>query len=264
MLSARSATRAEAPLELVERDAQGTVDAEDLTHSPLGSHAVSPAPVLLVHGFATSADRTWGDNGWLDLLRDVGREPIAVDLLGHGHADKPHDPAAYEQLEALVAAQLPDEPVDAIGFSLGARVLLTIAADHPDRFHRLVLTGVGANLFRDDPRDLISQAIRGEGDTDNPVAQYFAGLARQPGNDPEALLACMQSPRPRLDDGRLAKVTCPVLVVIGDRDFAGPGEPLVEALPDATLRTLPGVDHFATPKDFRTIDAALNFIGVSI
>jgi pimeloyl-ACP methyl ester carboxylesterase len=225
---------------------------------------VSPSPVLLVHGFATSADRTWGDNGWIDLLTDVGREVIAVDLLGHGAADKPHDPAAYEQLEALVAAQLPDEPVDAIGFSLGARTILTIAADQPERFHRIVATGVGANLFRTEPSDLIAKAIRGEGDNDNPVSQYFAGLARQPGNDPEALIACMSCPRPRLDDGRLAKVTCPVLVVIGDKDFAGPGEPLVEALPDAQLRTLSGLDHFATPKDFRVLDAALEFIGASI
>jgi pimeloyl-ACP methyl ester carboxylesterase len=225
---------------------------------------VSEPPVVLVHGFATSADRTWRDNGWIDLLTDVGREVIAIDLLGHGAADKPHDPAAYEQLEALVVAQLPDEPVDAIGFSMGARVLLTIAADQPDRFHRIVTTGVGANLFRDEPRDVITNAIRGEGDTDNPVAQYFAGLARQPGNDPEALLACMQAPRPRLDDGRLAKVTCPVLVIIGDRDFAGPGDPLVDALPDAKLLSLPGVDHFVTPKDFRTMDAALAFVGATI
>jgi len=221
-------------------------------------------PVLLVHGFATSADRTWRDNGWIDLLGDVGRDVIAVDLLGHGHADKPHDPEAYEQLESLVAAQLPDEPVDAIGFSLGARTILTIAADQPERFHRIVATGVGANLFRDDPRDLIAKAIRGEGDMENPASQYFAGLARLPGNDPDALIACMSSPRPRLDDGRLAKITSPVLVVIGGKDFAGPGDPLVDALPDARLLTLPGLDHFATPKDFRVIDAALEFIGATM
>jgi len=224
---------------------------------------VSEPPVVLVHGFATSAARTWGDNGWIDLLKDVGRTVIAIDLLGHGEADKPHDPAAYEQLEALVTAQLPDEPVDAIGFSLGARVLLTIAADQPERFNRIVATGVGANLFRDDPRNLITDAIRGEGDTENPAAQYFAGLARQPGNDPEALIACMQSARPKLDDGRLAKITCPVLVIIGDRDFAGPGDPLVDALPNGELLALSGLDHFATPKDFRTLDGALGFIGAS-
>ena len=97
----------------------------------------------------------------------------------------------------------------------------------------------------------------------SPVAQYFAGLARQPGNDREALLAYMRSARPRLDDGRLAKVSCPVLVVLGDRDFAGPADPLVDALPNAKLVTLRGVDHYATPKDFGFIDAALNFLGAS-
>jgi hypothetical protein len=51
-----------------------------------------------------------------------------------------------------------------------------------------------------------------------------------------------------------------VLVVIGDKDFAGPGKPLADGLPDATLRTLRNVDHFATPKDFGCIDAALSFI----
>ena len=58
-----------------------------------------------------------------------------------------------------------------------------------------------------------------------------------------------------LDDGEP-----PVLVCLGDRDFAGPPEPLVEALPDARLKVLRGVDHFATPKDFGFIDAALSFL----
>ena len=51
-----------------------------------------------------------------------------------------------------------------------------------------------------------------------------------------------------------------MLVVLGDRDFAGPADPLVEALPDATFRPLRGVDHFATPKDFGFLDAALGFL----
>ena len=158
-------------------------------------------PVVLVHGFATSSARTWGDNGWLDLLGDVGRHPVPIDLLGHGTADKPHDPAAYEALEALVEAQLPEGAVDAIGFSLGARVLLTLACDHPDRFSRLVLTGVGANLLRTEGSDLILRAIEGEGDPTNPVVQYFAGLAQHPDVDRAALAACLRSPRPAAHPG---------------------------------------------------------------
>lgn len=217
-------------------------------------------PVLLVHGFATSAARTWGDNGWIDLLGDVGRTVIAPDLLGHGDAAKPHDPAAYRELEAGVAAHLPDRPVDAVGFSLGARVVLTLAAEDPGRFARVVVAGVGASLFRHEGSDVIARAIEGDADPANPVALYFAGLAAQPGVDRQALAACIRSPRPPIDPAVLGRVTCPVLVVLGDQDFAGPAEPLVEALPDATFRPLRGVDHFATPKDFGFLDAALGFL----
>lgn len=223
-----------------------------------------PAPVVLVHGFATSSARTWGDNGWLDLLADAGREVIPIDLLGHGEADKPRDPAAYADLEGYVLDRLPEGPVDGIGFSLGARVLLTLASDHPERFGRLVLTGVGANLLRTEGSDLIVRALEGHGDPANPVVQYFVGLAEQPGVDREALVACLRSPRPALTPERLARVQLPVRVVIGDQDFAGPGEPLAEALPQAELVTLRNVDHFATPKDFGTIDAALDFLGAGL
>ena len=54
--------------------------------------------------------------------------------------------------------------------------------------------------------------------------------------------------------------------VLGDArswDFAGPGEPLADALPNAELVTLRNVDHFATPKDFGCIDAALDFLGAA-
>jgi len=223
-----------------------------------------PAPVALVHGFATSSARTWGDNGWLDLLADAGREVVPIDLLGHGEADKPHDPAAYADLEGYVLDRLPERQVDGIGFSLGSRVLLTLATDHPERFGRLVLTGAGANLLRTEGSDLVVRALEGDGDPTNPVVQYFVGLAEQPGVDREALVACLRAPRPALTPERLARADVPIRVVIGDQDFAGPGEPLVEALPQAELVTLRNVDHFATPKDFGAIDAALDFLGAGL
>jgi pimeloyl-ACP methyl ester carboxylesterase len=221
-------------------------------------------PVLLVHGFATSAARTWGENGWLDLLADAGREVIAPDLLGHGTAAKPHDAEAYDRLEDGVRSVLPDRRVDAIGFSLGARVILTLAAAEPERFSRIVVAGVGANLFATEGGSVIADAVAGRGDPTSPVVQYFAGLATHPEADREALAACISRPRPPLDAEVLANVTCPVLVVLGTEDFAGPADPLVDALPDATFRPLRGVDHFATPKDFGFIDAALDFLGAGL
>lgn len=221
--------------------------------------ATQPA-VVLVHGFGTSAARTWGDNGWLDLVGDMGRAVIAPDLLGHGSSPKPHEPEAYAQLVPLVAEQLPAEPVDAIGFSLGGRVLLQLAIDDPSRFRRLVVAGVGANLLRSGDSTLVVDALRGRGDLTNPVARYFAGLADDPESDPLALAALLEHHEGPFTPDQLAKVTCATLVVLGDRDFAGPPEPLVDALPEARLVVLPRTDHFATPKDFRFLDAAFDFI----
>lgn len=218
-------------------------------------------PVLLLHGFATSAARTWGENGWLDVLAESGRTVLAPDLLGHGTAAKPHDPAAYAGLREQVADGLPgDDPVDAIGFSLGARTLLELAVERPARFRRLVVSGVGANLFRPDGSGAIAQALRGEGDPANPVARYFTGLAAHPDADPLALAALMEAGNTPLTAEALATVTCPTLVVLGENDFAGPADPLVAALSDSYVMILPRTDHFATPKSLPFIEAAVAFL----
>jgi pimeloyl-ACP methyl ester carboxylesterase len=223
-------------------------------------------PVVLVHGLATSSARTWGDNGWLDLLADAGRDAHPLDLMGHGSAPRPTDPAAYERLEEDLLERFPDGPVDAIGFSLGARTLLTIATDHPERFHSLVLAGVGANLFRPAGQvGSLADVFDGTVDPEDPTQRYFSALADAPDQDREALAALVRRPSTvELTDERLARVTCPVLVVLGDQDFAGPGDELVEKLPDARLVVLRNVDHFATPKEFGFIDAALDFLGAGL
>ena len=217
-------------------------------------------PVVLLHGFATSTARTWWESGWLDLLNDAGRQTVPIDILGHGKAEKPHDPADYADLEGYVAERLPDGPVDAVGFSLGARLLLGLAIAQPDRFRRIVTLGVGRNLFERSGSDVVANAIKAGDDPENPAAAYFARLADHPENDREALIACLQAPMRLLTADDLSRVKAAVLVVIGERDFCGPADPLVDALPDSKLVVLPRTDHFSTPKDFIAMDAALNFL----
>jgi pimeloyl-ACP methyl ester carboxylesterase len=116
-------------------------------------------PVVLVHGMASSFDLNWRRTGLADLLADAGREVLAVDLLGHGAAPAPRQPEAYADLTARVVEVLPDEPVDAVGFSLGAHVLLETARNDPGRFGRLVLAGVGDTLLGPQDREPLARAL---------------------------------------------------------------------------------------------------------
>ena len=93
---------------------------------------------ILCSSFTASPAR-WPEpgsrRGIIDLLNDAGREVIAWDLPGHGSAEKHHDPAGYADMEAKLverlAAESGDQPVDGVGFSMGARTVLAMAAMAP-------------------------------------------------------------------------------------------------------------------------------------
>lgn len=222
---------------------------------------MTPNPVLLVHGFASSFHLNWQESGLSYLLEDAGREVIGVDLLGHGDAPKPHDPAEYADLGARVVDVLPPSgQVDAVGFSMGARTLIEVASAHPERFGKLVFAGVGDNLFADGDREPIAHAIETGDGGPGGVAALFVSFAAGSGNDPKALAACMRRNEPPITEEQLARITSPALVILGDKDFVGSGERLANALPNAQLKVLRNVEHFATPKDYGFIDATLAFL----
>jgi pimeloyl-ACP methyl ester carboxylesterase len=221
-------------------------------------------PVMLVHGWGGSFQQTWAATPLVPLLEDAGRTVIGVDLLGHGTAPKPHDPAAYADMTERIVEALPVGPIDAVGFSLGAMTLLRTALKHPTAFRRLVLAGIGENVFRqdDDRAKRVVAAVRGEGAEDDVMANLFVQYANSPGNDTKALAAVMEREHPPLVPDQLASITCPVLIILGDKDFAGPGEPLADALAMSKLVMLRNTDHFATPEKFSFIDAVLDFLAV--
>lgn len=225
--------------------------------------SVPATPVMLIHGWGGSFVETWDRPGIGALLCDAGREVIGVDLLGHGTAPKPHDPAAYSDLGARIVEALPNTPVDAVGFSLGALTLLRVAMAYPTRFRRLVLAGVGDNVFKrdDEGTERIVSALEGANPGDDNLARLFVQYADQPGQDRVALAAVMRRPAgtPITSEG-LATLTMPVLVAVGDRDFVGDGSALANSLPLGRLVTLARTDHFATPSSFAFIDAMLDFL----
>ena len=225
-------------------------------------------PVVLVHGWGGSFESTWLRSGFTALLEDAGLHVTGVDLLGHGTAPKPHDPEAYADLTERVVAALPEQPVDAIGFSLGAMTLLRLAIAQPHRFNRIVLAGIGQNIFERDESGtqaivdgLESVAVGGDPAMLDNTVRLFTQYASQPGNDIAALTAVMKRPPSNeINANGCATVSCPVLVVVGDKDFAHPGDELAAAFPNGRCQTLRNVDHFATTESFGFFDAALEFL----
>src|SRR5437899_4287521 len=52
-------------------------------------------PIVLVHGFASTAHVNWVYPEWVATLVKAGRRVIALDNRGHGASSKLYDPAAY-------------------------------------------------------------------------------------------------------------------------------------------------------------------------
>jgi pimeloyl-ACP methyl ester carboxylesterase len=222
----------------------------------------TPAPIVLLHGFASSFEHGWRQTGWVDILGDFDCAVPEFDLPGHGPSPQPVDPEAYADVEGQVLARLPASLSRAVGFSAGGEILLRMAIAQPGRFERIALLGVGDTVFAtSDPGPLV-RALEGEAEPEDVQAQLFCRLARSAGNDPAALSAFIRRPRRPVGEEELSSVTCPVLVVLGERDFAGPADRLVAALPSAARVDLAGVDHFSTPSDFGAIDAVVHFFGL--
>ena len=228
-------------------------------------------PVLMVHGWGGSHQRTWQEPGVEMLLQESGRRVIGVDLLGHGTADKPHDPAAYADLSLPIRTAANDARVDArvgarvdgIGFSLGAIALLHAASINPNLFRRLILAGIGDSVFEPQNESEIARIISGVDGTaldDDTIARQFGAYARQTHNDPDALRAVLQRPRGEPFTELIANtITAQVLIVVGDGDFVLPADRLAASFRNSRLQVLQNCDHFATPENFSFIDALLDF-----
>jgi pimeloyl-ACP methyl ester carboxylesterase len=97
--------------------------------------------LILIHGLLMDARL---NRGIARVLAARGHRVVLLDLLGHGHSDKPQHAAEYrmdvytEQVVALLD-HLRTERAVVGGVSLGANVALHVAARHPQRVQGLVL-----------------------------------------------------------------------------------------------------------------------------
>lgn len=208
---------------------------------------------LLIHGFSSNREEGWKRTGWAAAFERRGQRLVMPDLRGHGESGKPHDPASYgrERMAADVL-ELMDHlglgPVDLFGYSMGARIALFIALNHPDRVAQLILGGVGARMFEDRPTDdSMARAMEADDiDTiDEPMLKSFRQFADEQGEDRLALAACSRAGYEPFRPDDLFALSMPVLVVAGARDqLAGDPQVLADAMRGAKAVSLVGCDHF--------------------
>lgn len=219
-------------------------------------------PIVLLHGCGGSADETYVRTGWVELLKTNGLNVMPITLPGHG-VGASRDPDAYADLAGTVLAALPPR-FDGIGFSLGGKLLLEIAARAPERVGRLIVGGVGDNIFAPEKSGEASAAALagGIGENSPPALKSFHAYCLASGVDLLAIAAVLRrSPNPVIDTVRLSRVTAPVLLVNGDADpIAMPAGVLASALLHVQPVLLPDVDHLSLPASADFLRHALAFL----
>jgi pimeloyl-ACP methyl ester carboxylesterase len=216
--------------------------------------------VILVHGFASSYEHNWVRTGWLDALESRGHRVLGMDLPGHGgNARVGGGIAAVGQLTEL--ADLYPE-VDLVGFSAGARVCALAAATGQVSVRRLVLAGLGDGVLAggDNLTEQEPISLTGPLDDADVRSHLFRRMAASAGNDARALEDYLAAPAGDLTAEALARIACPTLVIMGERDHLGPASQITSSLPESRLVTLPQTDHFATPGHVEAILATLRFL----
>jgi pimeloyl-ACP methyl ester carboxylesterase len=230
-------------------------------------------PVLLVHGFASTARINWGETGWIRFLTDAGRTVITFDHRGHGESQKLYDSAQYSaMMMADDAKRLLDHlgiaVADVMGYSMGARVAAFMLISHPETVRRAVLAGLAERMIAGVPgSDAIAAALEADdlATVTDLTGRAFRIFAMRTGGDLKALAACIRSSRVKIRSDALAMVRSPVLVVAGDRDeLAGDIQPLVDAIPGATGLSLAGKDHMSAVGDLQFKREALRFLGLGL
>ena len=226
-------------------------------------------PIVLVHGFASTAVVNWLHPGWVATLTRAGRRVIALDNRGHGGSAKLYEPVAYhstamaEDVRALLD-HLGLESADVMGYSMGARIAAFLALAHRGRLRRLVLGGLGSHLVNGAGLpESIAQALEAPSlaAVQDVTGRSFRVFAEQTRSDLRALAACIRGSRQTLSREQIATLDMPVLVAVGSKDtVAGSAGELAAMLPHGQSLEISGRDHMLAVGDKAFKAAVLAFL----
>jgi 2-succinyl-6-hydroxy-2,4-cyclohexadiene-1-carboxylate synthase len=225
---------------------------------------MTPETIVLLHGF-TQTGRAWGPT--IAALGERYRA-LAPDIRGHGSAADAR-PVDFASVHDDVLALAPPRFALA-GYSMGGRIALSLALDPAarGRVSRLILVGASPGLA--DPAERRSRraadealADRIEGEGIEAFASSWSSLPLFAGQPPAVAAAADAERRSQSPAGlaaalrglgtgvmeplweRLPSLAVPVTLIVGERDakFRALAERMAAALPDATLRVVPGAGH---------------------
>ncbi|NNL84157.1 MAG: alpha/beta fold hydrolase [Myxococcales bacterium] len=219
-------------------------------------------PLVLIHGLGMSG-ALWRNQ--VDLFSENFRT-IAVDLRGFGESSRPAETGSYaiDRLAediADVARALELPPCHVLGTSMGGFVAQALALAHPEVCRSLLLCHTGPRMSI--PPDVLAARI--DALRTKPLEEYaelVIGQALAPGASPE-LVAWVRDMIVRNDkraytqvlteglsafdlSHRVAEISAPTLVVIGELDGVIPpeeGRELAREIPGAILVEIAGVGH---------------------
>lgn len=224
-------------------------------------------PVLLLHGLGSST------LDWEYQLPALSprHQVVLMDVRGHGQSDKPRERYSIAGFAADAAALIEHlglAPVHLVGISMGGMIGFQLGVDRPELLRSLTIVNSAPEVKPRRPRDYLELAKRwtlsrllgldtiakGLGRLLFPLPEQ-AGLRakveeRWPRNDKRAYLAALDAIIGWGVRERLARITCPTLVVTADRDYTpvAQKEAYVRELPDARLVVIEQSRH-ATPLD---------------
>jgi pimeloyl-ACP methyl ester carboxylesterase len=210
------------------------------------------APILLIHGFASTHAINWVNPAWVKTLTEAGRRVVAFDNRGHGASDKLYAPQDYTtSIMAADARRLLDHldlaRADVMGYSMGARIAAFLALEAPERVRAVILGGLGNHLVDGVGLPLrIADAMEAPSleELTDPMQRMFRAFAEQTRSDLRALAACIRGSRQTLSRDEPARITAPILVAVGTKDpVAGDPHALAAAFPNAQALDIPGRDH---------------------
>jgi len=231
--------------------------------------------VILIHGWLSHGG-IWDHT--MNALKDR-YQLAAIDLLGHGHSDKPADAdysiAAQSARAIALADHLGAKTFTVIGHSMGGQIALYMAIHHPERVTRVIdVSGVAAGLLSGYIRFVVEPifalgmrfpaiwnfsrlAMRFplyRAIFDYPIFHHFWNvplmgesreLAMIPGIEIPAYRDLVEIPRANLI-GDMACIEAPVLIVFGKYDRTVPlinGEIAHEQIPGSQLVILDDCGH---------------------